>query len=101
MRDALGNKLSAGQSVFLVSKQLVAKVVRVSDGPSVSVIRRNGDAAPQLPPTITLELTIPVMVDPRKRGETQCGDLLTVLLPTETERAQAIVDANSPVEEVQ
>lgn len=99
MRDAIGNRLRVGQSVFLMSKQIIAKVVKI-DEPSLTVVSRNGQK-PQRPITVTLELTIPIMVPPNKspQQETSVADLLTVIVPQESERADDIVDKVS--EEVQ
>ena len=86
MRDMIGNKLEEGVLVFWLSKGVTAVVKRIDPG-GLSVVGAGGER--QTPPTLTLEINIPVSMGDLPRGaEPAISDFLRVVDP----RQQAILE---------
>jgi len=79
MRDGLGNKIEEGSLLFWMSMKLSCRVRKVDDS-GLTLVGKDGPQ--QAPPSITLEITLPIKTDGMPRGaEPQLADFLRVVDP--------------------
>lgn len=87
MKDQIGNRIEKGSLLYWQSKQMAVVVADVSTG-GLSL----ADSKMRTPPTITLQITIPINLGPNVTAET-CAlqDFLCLVNPEATKIVEGMI----------
>jgi hypothetical protein len=76
MRDMIGNKLEPGHFIYWKSKDMIVQIAAVNE-PRIAI---EGRGAQQAPPTLAVQLLIPIM-NLKPHEEPVLGDFVRVVDP--------------------